>query len=285
MRLKNLLVAAAALWLAAPAGAQPDPEVLAEAAFERMFANQGSADNYTLVLRHDDIRVPVYVYRDEEGWSTAVPRGTDLVDLLSWGVIWPDMLNDAEEDDELDQGGEDVSYLGTEEVDGREAHVLRVVFSGGEDGLDSMHLYLDAESSQLLRMTTFGPADDPGGELAGDGSTMQVLLDFGDYTATDGVVVPRKMRVRMRIEAELSPEERQEFREELDQALAELEAEQSPETDEERMLMDEVRMLMEAYARLALEGEMDLPVTVEEVHVNSGPPEWLEDATIDDPGA
>lgn len=278
MRLKKLLAAAAALWLAVPAAAQPEADALAQAAVERMVANQGSADNYTIVLRYGDTRVPVYVYRDEDRWSTAVPRGTQFVELLSGGVVWPNVLNAVKEDDELDPGLEEASYLGTEEVDGRQAHVFRSVLSEGEDGADSMRVYLDSESSQLLRMTASGPVDDLGGEMTGDGATLQVTYDFGDYMATDGVVVPRKMRLCMRMELELSREERQEFREEVDQVLAELEAAQSPEAGE-------VRMLMEVYARLLLEGEMDLPITVEEVRVNSGPPEWLEAATMDDPGA
>jgi hypothetical protein len=274
----TILAAAAALWLAAPAAAQPDPEVLAQAAFERMLANQGSADAYTLVLRNGDTRVPVYVYRDDEGWSTEMPSRAPLGELFDLAVIWPGMLDAVEEDDELKAGLEEAGYMGTEEVDGRQAHVLRVVVSEGADGLDSMRLYVDVESSQLLRMTAFGLMDDSGGELIGDGAALHLSLDLGDYTAFDGVVVPRKMRVRMRMGLQLSPEERQEFQEELDQALAELEGEQFPEAGE-------VRMLMEVYARLLLEGEVDLPVTVEEVRVNSGPPEWLEAATIDDPGA
>ncbi|HEX2078681.1 MAG TPA: hypothetical protein VHG08_13255 [Longimicrobium sp.] len=280
MRLYTLAAAAAALWLAAPAAAQQDPEALAEAALQQMVANQGTADDYTLVLRFGDTRVPVYVYRENGGWSMEVPPQPVLAEVMSAAVIWPVMLEAAGEKvgDEPDPALEEAVYEGVQTVDGRPAHVVSATFTGGEDLPDSMRLYLDAESRQLLRMVAAGRMAESDDELLREGAGVWMSLDLADYAATDGVVVPRRLRMRMRMELELNPKERQGLREDLDRARRELESESSEEAHE-------MRTVLEVYGRLLLEGEVDLPITVEEVHVNSGPPEWLKAATLDDPGA
>ena len=92
----TILAAAAALWLAVPAVSQPRTAELARGAMQQMAANQGSANDYLLLLRYRDVRVPVYVYRHDGGWSSRTQPGTVWGDLLGTAVVWPAVMRAGE---------------------------------------------------------------------------------------------------------------------------------------------------------------------------------------------
>ncbi|HEX2078680.1 MAG TPA: hypothetical protein VHG08_13250 [Longimicrobium sp.] len=272
MRLNTLAAAAAALWLAAPAAAQPRTAELALGAMEQMAANQGSANDYLLVLGYRDVRVPVYVYREDGGWSSQTQPGTVWGDVLGNAVVWPAVMKAGEGAGDGAGALANAEYLGTETVDGRRAHVLGGSFVTGARLPDSMRVYLDAETRQLLRVVASGRSRQPGNGLPGAGVWMS--LDLGDYTASGGVVVPRRIRLRMRME--LDPQQRESMRRDVEGLLTALQSDPSPRAGE-------MRLLMEAFGRMLLGEEMDLPITVEEVRVNAGRPGWFNPATPPDP--
>ncbi|HEU0299117.1 MAG TPA: hypothetical protein VFR37_06665 [Longimicrobium sp.] len=273
MRLSTLAAAAASLWLALPAAAQPRVAELARGAMQQMAANQGSASDYLLVLRYRDVRVPVYVYRQDGGWSSQAQPGAVWGGLLGNAVVWPAVMRAGEGDGDDAGALANADYLGTETVDGRRAHVLGGSFATGERLPDSMHVYLDAETRQLLRVVASGRSRQPGAALPGAG--MWMTLDLGGYTETGGVVVPRRMRLRMRME--LDSQQRQSMRRDVEGMLAALQADPSQRAAE-------MRLMMEAVSRMLQGQEMDLPVTVEEVRVNAGPPDWHRPAAPPGPG-
>ncbi len=273
MRLNTLAAAAAALWLAVPAAAQPRTADLARGAMQRMAANQGSANDYLLVLRYRDVRVPVYVYRHDGGWSSQTQPGTVWGSMLGNAVVWPAVMRAGEGAGEGAGALANAAYLGTETVDGRRAHVLGGRFSTGARLPDSMRVYLDAETRQLLRVVASGRSQQPGGQPAGAGVWMS--LDLGDYAGTGGVVVPRRLHMRMRMEVD--PQQRQAMQRDVERMLTALQGDPSERAGE-------MRLMMEGFTLLLRGEEMDLPITVEEVRVNAGPPGWFSPATPPDPG-
>lgn len=270
----TILAVAAALWLAAPAAAQPRPAELALGAMQQMAANQGSANDYLLVLRYRDARVPVYVYRQNGGWSSRTQPGTVWGDVLGNAVVWPAVMRAGEGAGDGAGALANADYLGTETVDGRRANVLGGSFATGERLPDSMRVYLDAETRQLLRVVAYGRSGQSGNALPGAGVWMS--LDLGGYTGTDGVVVPRRIRLRMRME--LDSRQRESMRGEVERVLTALQGDTSQRAGE-------LRLMMEAFGRMLRGEEMDLPIIVEEVRVNSGPPAWFNAAAMETPGA
>lgn len=266
------LLAAAALCLAAPAAAQqPDPDSIGLGVFQQILANQGDVQDYTLVLAHGPIRMPVYLYREGEQWKSRLPEEFPLGEMLAIGVMWPEMASEVVYGDEDVMGPDgEARYAGTETVGGRRAHVVEAGFDASEDLPDSMRLYVDVETGQLLRLSMSaakGDEDDGGiSPLAGD---LRVTIDLADYTTRDGLTLPVRMRLNMAADFDLSAEDLQRGRAEMARARAELEGVEGAEAAQMRVMMGMMEDLL-------LRGEVELAVQVEDVRVNSGPPAWLE---------
>jgi hypothetical protein len=265
------LLTAAALCVAAPVAAQqPDPDSIGLAVMEQILANQGDVRDYTLMRVHGAVRMPAYVHRDSDLWQVQGPPDHPMADLLTMAVSWPNMASEVlygEDEGAMPLEGE-ARYLGIEEVDGRRAHVVGAGFDDAEELPDSMRLYMDVETRQLLRIAMSAPmgGDDGGPPL---GSDLRLLIDLADYTTSDGLTLPTRMRLRMMAELELSPDQRERARAEIAGVRAALEQAEGDEAAQ-------TRAMMELFEGLLLRGEVDLAVRVEDVRVNSGPPAWLE---------
>ncbi len=87
--MRLILAAAAALACMAPAAAaQPDAETISRQAVERLMANHGDVRDYIVVLEHEGLRVPIYVYRDGDSWQASPPADNPIGDLLSTALLW-----------------------------------------------------------------------------------------------------------------------------------------------------------------------------------------------------
>jgi hypothetical protein len=271
MRLIFLAAAAVALCMAAPAAAQqPDADSITMGAMEQMVANHGDVRDYTLVLSYGPVRVPAWVYRSGDEWQVQAPPEPPLAEMLGTAVIWPIMLSESagkEEGDLEDLDLADAGYLGTETVGGRPAHVLFAHFGAGGSLPDSVRMYVDVETRQLLRVDAAGMPEEDG--LAG-AEDLRVSIDLADYAEHDGLTVPMRIRVRMQGDPGLSSKELQSTREDLATARAGLQELQGEEAEAARATLD-------LFEGLMLRGELDMQVTVEEVHVNTGPPAWTKE--------
>lgn len=270
MRLISLAAAAAALCTAAPAAAQqPDPDSIAMGAIEQMVANHGDVRDYTLVLAHGPVRVPAYVYRNGDEWQVQAPSTPPVAEMIATVILWPAMISETvgkEDDSEAFSSGE-AGYLGMETVGGRPAHVLFGHFDGGETLPDSVRMYVDVETRQLVRLDASGVV--PGSGLPGSGA-LRMSIDLADYAEHDGLTIPMRMRLRMQLGQGLSPKERQSMREDLANARAALQEQEGEEREVGLATLD-------LFEGLLLRGDLDMPVTVEEVRLNTGPPAWMKD--------
>ncbi|HEX5868772.1 MAG TPA: hypothetical protein VFY65_00080 [Longimicrobium sp.] len=271
--MRLFVLATAALCVAAPLAAQqPDPDSIGRAVMEQILANQGDVRDYTLVLVHGAVRMPAYVHRDGELWQVQGPTGHPMADLLTIAGSWPNMASEVlygegAEAMPLEDGA---TYLGIEEVDGRRAHVVGAGFDDAEEVPDSMRLYMDVETRQLLRIAMSAPMGEQDGGTP-LGSDLRLLIDLADYATRDGLTLPTRMRLRMSADLELSPDQRERARAEIAGVRATLEQAEGDEAAQTRAMM----VLLEG---LLLRGEVDMAVRVEDVRVNSGPPAWLEGA-------
>lgn len=267
-----VLAAAAALCAAAPAAAQqPDADSIAMGAIEQITANHGDVRDYTLVLAHGAVRAPVYVHRRGGEWRVEAPSDPPLAEMLSAAVIWPVMLSEmtgkTEDDKVEDLSQASGGYLGTETVGGRRAHVLFARFDGDGELPDSIGMYVDVETRQLLRLDATGVT--PEGALPGGGD-LRMSIDLAGYAEHDGLTIPMRMRVRMQGDIGLSSKERQKMREELPEVRARLQAMEGAEREQGLATLA-------LFEGLLLGGELDMEVTVAEVRVNSGPPRWMKE--------
>jgi hypothetical protein len=274
------LLTAAVLCVAAPVAAQPDPDSIGLAVMQQILANQGDLRDYTVVLVHDAVRMPAYVHRDGDLWRVQGPPDHPMAELLTIAVSWPNMASEVLYGEDADTDGDGVvdptplegvgTYLGIEEVDGRRAHVVGAGFDDSEELPDSMRLYMDVETRQLLRIAMSAPVgeEDAGTPL---GTNLRLLIDLADYTTRDdGLTLPTRMRLRMSADLQLSPAQRERVQAEIAgvrTALGQAEGDEAAQT----------RAMMALFEGLALRGQVDMEVRVEDVRVNSGPPAWLED--------
>jgi hypothetical protein len=157
MRLFAAVTTAAALALATPAAAQPDAGRIMRGALDQLSRNvPEEVRDYTLVIGPS--RQDLYVYRSEDGWRTEIPYDGGLADLFQSMVLWPNLST------ALAADPADVRYVGLDSLDGRAVHVLAAPVDFdlyGEEMPDSAHLYVDAETRQVLRVaksTNVGPA-------------------------------------------------------------------------------------------------------------------------------
>lgn len=278
--------ALAALVLATPAAAQDNAVDVMSRAMQRLVANTEGVRDYTLTLRSGILETEVYVYRDGDEWEVAGPEDDEQAGgVLKALVVWPGFSDlDAEfpdpgevSDEDLEEFG-DAFTLTRETLDGRQAQVLFVrlrelmeVMEDGEpdSGMpDSLRLFLDPESHQILRVHVAGDAPSMG-ELGPGGGSMEATMDFGDYRETDGLTVPHTMRMTMDVDVELTAEQRAGMRAGIEYARSQMAADDSEEARQGAALIDLMLPLL-------TEGHLEVPVSVENVRVNAGPPSWFE---------
>lgn len=264
---------AAALCLAAPAAAQ-DADSIAYGAIRQVHVNHGDVRDYTMVLVHGPLRIPAYVYREDNRWQVATPPEPRIAEMFSAAVMWPEMADVMA----MDIGGEDDGgtgvdgrYLGTDTSGGRRAHVLFASFRNTDSMPDSLRMYVDVETRQLLRVAMAGPVDQEDGFPRP--GTMQMTVDLAEYTARDGLTFPTRLRLWMQVDLGLSADEIQALRETLAQARAQVSELQGPQGDEARVTLD-------LFGSLAVRGEMEVEIRVEDVRVNPGPPDWFENSPL-----
>ena len=94
-------------------------------------------------------------------------------------------------------------------------------------------------------------------------------MDFADYRETDGLTVPRALRMTLDVEMNLTEEQRTAMSAAINAARAQMEADVTEDGRQMAAMMDIVMGLL-------TEGHLELPVTVESVQVNAGPPSWFE---------
>lgn len=273
MRFPVAAPALAALALAAPAAAQPAADELVRGAAARLAANApATVRNYSLTLVHGADTLPVYVHRDSANgaWEVETPGGPASAGMLEMAMIWP-QLGDPHALDILPRNAHHTRYLREDRVGGRRVHVVSALY--GDDPPaeqpDSSLLFVDAETRQVLRLHFSGPMQNDGdGGLIRGGGRIMLEAELGDHRETDGLTVPRQVRLILRMDGlELSAEEREEARAELDDLREQMRTETEP-------VVRGFLQMVELLARLVVEGRIELPVAVENVRVNTGPPAW-----------
>jgi hypothetical protein len=283
MRTLLSIAAAAALSIAAPAAAQPDVDQIVRETFQKLAASHPpEVEDYTLTLAYEGLRLPMYIYRSTDGWEVVPVGESPLNEMLQLAVIWPILISgDFGVDDAsvegAEDGGLDLEYAGTEAVGGRPAHVVALRTANGKSlgstKVDSMRLSVDAESGELVRLHVAGelPGDEEG-EEEGDfvaGGDLTVTVDMLDHAVTDGLRIPRRVRLRMGLEMpEMDPAELAELRLGLTMALS--------ETTGNDAASREMRVIIELFSAILEGGEIDVDALVKGVRVNSGPPDSMK---------
>lgn len=266
MRIPAFTAAVAALCIAAPAAAQPDAAAILSGAADRMAANLTEVESYGFTLVHQQVRTPVYVHRLGQSWQVRMPE-TQLKDLLGMAVFWPSLM-----DPVTGAFMGQAEYLRQERLDGRPAHVLSGAM-GAEAvvEVDSALLFVDAETEQIVRVVSAtGLPEGDGSEMYGAGAKMIITLDASGHRETDGLLLPGQVRVRMRLEAPaLTAPVRQVILEQVAAARKEI----GDSTDPGDLA---TLAVMNNYAQLFSPGGMDARLSVEDVVVNPGPPDWLD---------
>ncbi|HEX6908877.1 MAG TPA: hypothetical protein VF142_00700 [Longimicrobium sp.] len=282
MRFGVAAAALAALTLAVPAAAQENAVEVLRGVLEQLAENTEGVDDYTLALRAGELRSSVYVFRDGDEWEVASPDDEEMSELLQTVVVWPmfgDMAGqfpDPEEVTEEDMEElEGVFSLASETLEGRRTHALYLnlrefVDEGDEDLPDSMRIFVDPQTRQILRMHVAGMVADMG-EFApgGGGGDVEVTMDFRDYRETEGLTVPRRLRMDMRMDLGLTDEQKLMMQAGIQAARVEMEADDSEEGRQAAAFID-------MFISLLTEGRMAVDVEVEDVQVNTGPPAWYD---------
>jgi hypothetical protein len=121
----------------------------------------------------------VQAYDGKEGWKISPFQGRKDPEKMA-----PDdtksLIEDAEVDGPLvdwQAKGSTVEYLGTEDVDGTQAHKLKVTRKNG----DVSYVYLDPDHFLEIRVRT---------QRTERGAQVEVETDLGDYEKVGGVFVP-----------------------------------------------------------------------------------------------
>jgi hypothetical protein len=281
MRFRLAAAALAALAFATPAAAQPNALEEVRSVVQRLAANTEGVQDYTLSLRSGPMATDVYVYRGDEGeWNVASGGDEEIGGLLQSMVVWPMF---GELDDEFPDPGEvsaedlaefsDIFNLSTATLEGRPANVLFLRM--GELDLDdsempdSLQMFVDPETHQLLRVHVAGAQAEMGEFSPGGGGSMEITMDFSDYRETQGLTVPHALRLMMDVEMQMTAAQKDAVRASVAAAREELAQEDTPEARQTAAMID-------IFLGLLTEGHLELPVTVEAVQVNTGPPSWFE---------
>jgi hypothetical protein len=155
----------------------------------RMLVSQGRIEfTYTQVKRRPAAvraefglqgMTAVTAYDGTEGWKISPFGGRKDPEKMT-----PDDTKSLIEDAEIDgplvdwkEKGSTVEYLGTEDVDGTQAHKLRVSRKNG----DINYVYLDPDAFLEIRIIT---------QRMEQGAQVEVETDLGDYEKVGGVFLP-----------------------------------------------------------------------------------------------
>ena len=121
----------------------------------------------------------VQAYDGTEGWKISPFQGRKDPEKMT-----PDDTKSLIEEAEIDgalvdwkEKGSTVEYLGTEDVDGTQAHKLRVSRKNG----DINYVYLDPDAFLEIRIIT---------QRTEQGAQVEVETDLGDYEKVGGVFLP-----------------------------------------------------------------------------------------------
>jgi hypothetical protein len=254
------LIVPAALALTVPAAAQPTAAEVLRGAAERIERNVGGVRDYTLVLSAGGVRTTLYVFQGPDGWDVGVPGASPMGEMLS----------------PLLTAGQTVLFLGrvpdgvldapvTLEADtvlGRPVHALLVPMSDGDDPEDRLRVSVDPATGQVVRARVGIDAVDEDGPAR---VMMWMTMDFADYRAADGLTVPRRMRLAFDVGPGLSEDDRRGMRAAGETERARLASDESAHARETRALIDFLLAMLDA-------GRAEMPVVVEEVRVDAGPP-------------
>lgn len=266
-----LLVAGLATLVAAPPAAAQSAKEILETAVERYEARMEGVDDYTVVQDAMGMELTqYYVKRTVEGRTVFEEQG-------SYG--------DAEADtdigqfyDEFAKFADRAESAGTESVDGRECHVVRVNdFSGIDFGDEDDEMeesfdpkegtfYLDTDDYVLRKMVLDG-------ERVTDGETVPVTMELllQDYRDVEGMLYPFETQMSISGEAAgMSQEEIEEARRSLEELRAQME--EMPE-QQRRMMESMLGSQMEQLESIVNSGMMEFTISVKELRVNSGPPQ------------
>ncbi len=121
----------------------------------------------------------IRAYDGTEGWTVQPFRGRKDPEKLSADAV-RELSYDADIDGPLVNAaakGNKVEYLGTEDVDGTEAHKLKVTHPAG----DVEYVYLDPDYFLEIRRVT---------QRRVRGATVEAETDFGAYEKVNGVYFP-----------------------------------------------------------------------------------------------
>jgi len=121
----------------------------------------------------------VRAYDGKEGWAIQPFRGRKDPEKLSADAV-KEMVYDADLDGPLvdtKTKGNEVEYLGTEDVDGTEAHKLKVTRSTG----DVEYVYLDPDYFLEIRRVS---------QHRMRGTEIESETDYGAYEQVNGVYIP-----------------------------------------------------------------------------------------------
>lgn len=270
------VVTAAVLALAAPAAAQPEPSALVLDVLERAHRNvPAEVDDYLVTLAvGPDLRAQLYLARHGDAWEVVEERDAPLADLLEGMLIWPLLAEQfragmTAADAAAAQPG--ARSLGGDTIGGRAAHGVAMRVPGltleTMEMPDSVRLWVDAETRQVLRVASSADMEPSYGGAMRRGGHVDMELHFDGYESIGGVTLPRRWRIVTRMQINLTDAERQEMRDRLHGMI-------SSGTPQENAQMRVLAGLM----RQMLDGEpMDVTATVQEVQVNPGRPAWAQD--------
>ncbi len=121
----------------------------------------------------------IQAFDGKEGWKISPFRGRKDPERMSADDV-KSLMEDAEMDGPLvdwKEKGSTVEYLGTEDVDGTQAHKFKVVRKNG----DVNFVYLDPDHFLEIRILT---------QRIEQGAQVEVETDYGDYEKINGVFVP-----------------------------------------------------------------------------------------------
>jgi hypothetical protein len=268
----------AALTFATPAAAQPNAIDVLRGVMRQLSANTEGVNDYILTLRAGPLESEVYVHRDGDEWEVDSPDD-ELGSMLESMVVWP-TFGELEEDfpmegevssEELAEFA-DIFNVTSETLNGRPANMLFLRMDEMDledsDMPDSLRMYVDPASNQILRVHIAGVAE--GMEFAPDGGGgMEVTMDFADYRETDGLTIPHSLRMELEMELDMEEDQLNAMRAGIAAAREQLAQDDSEESRQTAAFID-------IFLGLLTEGRMELPVTVENVRVNTGPPAWFD---------
>ncbi len=121
----------------------------------------------------------IQAYDGKDGWKVAPFQGRKDPEKMSADDC-KSLMEDAEIGGPLvdwKENGSTVTYLGTEDVEGTEAHKLKVVRKSG----DVSFVYLDPDHFLEIRILS---------QRTEQGAQIEVETDLGDYEKIDGMFVP-----------------------------------------------------------------------------------------------